>query len=77
MSNLANTQADFDRQYITSSEIMKMLGISRAGFLYGRRSGKLPEPIMVNEGRLMVWERDAVQEKLATWKKAIDDRKAA
>ena len=69
-------QIDFDKLYITAAEIRKRLGISRAGFLYGRRVGKLPEHIVVNEGRLFVWKRDAKTESmLGQWKLAIDARK--
>jgi hypothetical protein len=76
--NLAkNQQIEFDEEYITSSEIMKTLNISRAGFLYGRRVGKLPDAIVVNDGRLFIWKRQEVSALLATWKEAISSRKAA
>ena len=70
-----SNQKSFDQHYITSAEIMKFLNISRAGFLYGRRAGKLPEPIVLNDGRLLVWKREEVVEQLQVWKLAIAARK--
>lgn len=70
-------QKQFDLDFVTASEIMKGLGISRAGFLYGRRSGKLPTAIVVNDGRLFIWKRKEVEEPLRQWKHEIDLRKAA
>lgn len=77
MSTTLN-QTQFDEQYITSAEITKDLGISRAGFLYGRRNGKLPEPIIANEGRLLMWPRTPeILAMVADWKEAITSRKFA
>ena len=66
-ATLSDQQA-FNEEYMTSTEAMQLLGISRAGFLYGRRSGKLPEPISLNEGRLIVWKRGEVMGPLLAWK---------
>jgi hypothetical protein len=71
------SQAKFDGEYITASEMMKLLNISRAGFLYGRRAGKLPEPIVLNEGRLLVWKRQEAMPLLEIWREAITTRKSA
>lgn len=72
------SQSQFDKKYITAAEITKELGISRAGFLYGRRSGKLPEPVVASEGRLLMWERTPeILAMIANWKEAITARKIA
>lgn len=72
------SQIVFDKQYITAAEITRELGISRAGFLYGRRRGMLPEPIVVSEGRLVMWERTpTLLATIAKWKEAITARKVA
>lgn len=77
MSNISH-QRDFNNRYITAAEITKELGITRAGFFYGRRSGKLPEPIIANEGRLVMWERTPeILAMVASWKDAITARKLA
>ena len=71
-------QEEFDNTYISAAEITKELGISRAGFLYGRRSGKLPEPIVASEGHLLIWKRTPeILATIASWKEAINSRKAA
>lgn len=75
MQNISRQQ-EFDIKYITAAEITKQLGISRAGFLYGRRSGKLPEPVVASEGRLLMWERTPeILALVANWKEAITARK--
>lgn len=74
---VAKMQQQFDSEYITASEAMAYLGISRAGFLYGRRTGKLPEPIVLNDGRLFMWKRAEATVPLQNWKQAIDSRKVA
>ena len=74
-----SSQRSFDKQYITAAEITKDLGISRAGFLYGRRHGKLgAEPVVTAGGRLIMWERTPqLLAAIAVWKEAINSRKAA
>ena len=73
-----NSQTTFDDKYITAGEITKELGITRTGFLYGRRRGILPEPIIASEGRLMMWERTPeVMAAIAAWKESINSRKYA
>jgi predicted DNA-binding transcriptional regulator AlpA len=71
------SQTKFDSEYITASEAMQFLGITRAAFLYGRRTGKVPEPIVLNEGRLFMWKRAEINGPLRVWKEAIDLRKVA
>ena len=72
------SQSVFDNKYITAAEITKELGISRAGFLYGRRRGQLPEPIVASEGHLLMWERTPeILAMIADWKEAINSRKVA
>ena len=68
-ATLSDQQA-FHKEYMTSTEAMQILGISRAGFLYGRRSGKLPEPLASINGRLIVWKRNEIIGPLLAWKQA-------
>lgn len=70
-----SSQTKFDSNYITAAEITKELGLSRAGFLYGRRSGKLPDPIIAGEGHFILWERTPeMLAMIASWKEAITSR---
>lgn len=76
--DIATSQIEFDSKYITAGEITKELGITRTGFLYGRRRGILPEPIVAGEGRLMMWERTPeILAAIAGWKETINSRKFA
>ena len=55
------SQIKFDRDYITSSEVMQKLGLSRAALFYARRAGRLPDAIVVNSGQLIIWEREKIK----------------
>lgn len=60
-------QVRFDQTYITSTEIMKQLGISRSGLLAARKAGKLPNPIYI-AGQIFIWERASITEYLNAWR---------
>ena len=54
------------------------LGITRAAFLYGRRSGKIKaQPVSTNPSDSFVWERALVVGDLFAWKQAIVQRQDA
>ena len=72
MSNAA--QKTFDDRYITSSEISKVLGISRAAVSQGIGRGLLPNPISINNGQLVIFERDAVKPYLEFWSQNVGKR---
>jgi len=76
MTILANNQAqtDFDRKYITTTEICKRLNVSRSTVHIARATGKLPHPIDV-QGQLFIWERVTVEPYLAAWKIVLDVRR--
>jgi hypothetical protein len=68
-------QALFEATYVTASQIMRELGISRSALLYARKRGVLPDPIIINEGRLYIWQRKDVQANINAWKRMLDIRK--
>lgn len=68
-------QTRFDTVYITSTQIMRDLGVSRAGLLNARNRGVLPEPISVNDGQLFIWERNTIATNLEAWKRIIQIRR--
>lgn len=68
-------QAEFDATYITSSEICKELGVSRAAIVSGRRRGLLPDPVIINGAQILVWKRDAVRPFLDAWKLMLQARR--
>lgn len=68
-------QLYFEQTYITAAQIIRELGISRSALLYARRRGLLPDPIIINDGRIYIWEREHIQENLDAWKRMLDIRK--
>jgi len=72
-----HAQERFNETYITSTEIMRSLGISRATLLNARRTGRLPEAIVVNEGQLYMWERNTISDYLQAWKTILVCRRGA
>lgn len=68
-------QEEFDSTYITSSEIGKELGISRATIVQGRDRGLLPGAITVNGGQLTVWKREPLLPYLSAWKLTLQARR--
>ena len=75
-SNTNDAQREFNERYITSSEIMEKLGVTRTTILLARRTGKLPDPIDI-QGKIFVWERDKVSPYLDAWKIVLDARRGA
>lgn len=77
MTSKANdAQREFDERYITSSEIMQNMGVTRTTILLARRTGKLPDPIDI-QGKIFIWERSKVQPYLEAWKIVLDVRRGA
>lgn len=75
-SNANDAQREFNERYITSSEIMEKLRVTRTTILLARRTGKLPDPINI-QGKIFVWERDKVTPYLDAWKIVLDVRRGA
>lgn len=75
-SNANDAQREFDERYITSSEIMEKLGVTRTTILLARRTGKLPDPIDI-QGKIFIWERSKVAGYLDAWKIILDARRGA
>lgn len=68
-------QEKFDQEYISASEIMQELSISRPALQYARITGKLPCAIEVNDGRLFLWERKKIRPYLDAWKLMLETRR--
>ena len=64
---MLDPQREFDRTYITSSEICKRLKINRCTLLQARRKGVLPDPIQVNGSQLFIWIRNDVNAAIESW----------
>lgn len=70
-----SAQTRFDEKYISSAELSKTLGVNRASIFHARQRGMLPDPIVVNESQLYLWERAAISGIVEEWKRAINFRK--
>ena len=70
-----NAQLRFDKNYITSVEIMQRLSVSRSAILYARKTGKLPGAVEVQPGVLYIWEREKVEPFIQAWKVMLDARR--
>lgn len=69
-------QQEFDQKYITSSEIMKSLGVTRTTILTARRTGRLPNPIDI-QGQIFIWEREKLKPYLDAWKIVLNVRRGS
>ena len=65
---------EFDERYISSTEIMQTMNVTRTTIMAARRTGKLPDPIDI-QGKIFIWERDKVKPYLDAWKIVLDVRR--
>lgn len=68
MSIVSEPQQRFDENYITASEIAKDVGVARVTVHYARKNGILPNPIVVGDNLVCIWERKPLEEHLKNWK---------
>lgn len=71
----STAQQRFNSAYINSSEIAALVGVSRTAILHARQRGLLPDPIVVNDSRIYVWEREAVAPYITAWHNALKLRR--
>ncbi len=71
-----SAQEKFDREYITSTEIVKELDITRAALCNAVSRGLLPNPIKINGGQMTVFERDKVSPYVEAWKTILQVKRA-
>lgn len=63
-----SAQEDFDRTYITSSEICRRVGVTRAAIVKARRQGALKDLQPINvEDQLMIWRRTDAEPAVLKW----------
>jgi predicted site-specific integrase-resolvase len=72
---MPGAQHEFDTTYVTSSEICKELGVSRATLVHARRRGLLPDPVVVNGAQIYIWKRDIVRPFMDAWKIMLASRR--
>jgi len=75
MDNPETAQQRFDRLYISSAEICKVMGVNRTTVLAAKKRGLLPDPIIVNDSLVCLWERATVQPYIDAWKLVFQPRR--
>ena len=68
-----SAQKEFEELYMTSSEIARRLGVTRAAIIQARHKGLLPDPIMV-EGHLTIWKRAFIEPYVVQWQRKRSER---
>ena len=71
-----SAQEKFDREYVTSTEIVKELDITRAALCNAVSRDLLPNPIKINGGQMTVFERDKVSPYVEAWKTILQVKRA-
>lgn len=73
MSNPA--QERFDKTYISATEVSVEMQVSRATVLRAKERGELPDPIIVGDHYVCIWEREKLRPYLEAWKQRLAARK--
>jgi len=68
-------QDEFDKLYISSSEIAEQVGVSRAAVTHAQQRGDLPQPITIGNSGIYVWTRETAQPMIDAWKHSIAVKK--
>lgn len=65
----AQDQTEFDRLYISSAEIIAMLGISRVALLKAYQQNRIPNPIRMYSAASTgaFWKRETIMPYLKEW----------
>lgn len=71
-------QEEFDKLYITSSEIRDSLGVSRTGMFHAIERGDLPDPIVIQRqdgaAYLFLWKRAEAEPLIERWRQSLAKR---
>lgn len=67
-------QDEFDRDYITSTEVCSHMGVTRSTVMRARERGDLPDPIIINGDQLTIWKREKLLPHLENWKATLRGR---
>ena len=68
---VVSAQEEFDKKYISSTEVCQQVGVHRTTVLLAVKTQRLPEPIVLRrpngDPQIMLWPRDTVAPLLADW----------
>lgn len=68
-------QNEFDRNYVTTKEIVESLNVTRATIVNARSRGILPKPVKVAGARTLIWKRSFIQPYLDAWRISLASRR--
>ena len=70
-----SAQERFDNIYISSREIVERLEVSRPTISQARKRGLLPDPVVINDTLIYLWERSSVEPYLVSWEMMLRVRR--
>ena len=73
MSNTEQQAKEFHEKYVTSSEVRRVLYVSRTALHNRRKSGKMPEGISIDNS-VTLWLRSEVKPYLEQWSRDMYGR---
>lgn len=66
-----SAQLEFDKKYISSTEVCQRMKVHRTSVLLALRTGRLPEGIILRrpngQPHIVLWERETVEPHLVAW----------
>lgn len=68
-------QQRFDTAYISASEIAKDLNVSRVSVMRARERGALPNAVLVGDGNIYIWEREASRPYIDAWRITLNTKR--
>lgn len=60
--------------YVTTAEIQRRVNVSRAAISQAVKAGKFPKPLDL-DGSIHIWPREAVEQNIKDWAKALTTRR--
>lgn len=76
-----SAQEEFDKKYISSTEVCQELGVHRTTVLLALKTGRLPDPVVLRrpngQPQILLWERAPLLPILADWKQQRAGRASA
>lgn len=69
-------QENFDKIYISSSEIAKIVSVSRVAVSNATARGLLPDPVSINNGTITIFEREKVMPYVEAWSKILNAKRS-
>ena len=71
-----SVQEQFDKTYVSSTEIAKELNVTRAALCNAVSRGLLPDPIKINGGQITLFIRENVRPYVDAWKTVLTVKRA-